>query len=128
MFPPPLRPNKQQQAKEEFNKIQLELADLSTKFSNNVLDATKAFSLTLTGKADVEGLPASALGLAAQSAKVCVCMCVRVRRVSFVLASTTPEPVGLYSESTSISAGLHKGRTCFPSESLGVRRMEQGRS
>lgn len=58
------------QAKEEFNKIQLELADLSTKFSNNVLDATKAFSLTMTDKADVEGLPASALGLAAQSAKV----------------------------------------------------------
>lgn len=63
--------NKQlKKAKEEFNKIQLELADLSTKFSNNVLDATKAFSLTLTDKADVEGLPASALGLAAQSAKV----------------------------------------------------------
>ncbi|CAM9365620.1 unnamed protein product [Hapterophycus canaliculatus] len=59
------------EAKEEFNKIQLELADLSTKFSNNVLDATKAFSLTLTDKAEVEGLPASALGLAAQSAKVC---------------------------------------------------------
>eukprot|EP00752_Nemacystus_decipiens_P012062 g10693.t1 len=57
------------EAKEEFNKIQLELADLSTKFSNNVLDATKAFSLTMTDKADVEGLPASALGLAAQSAK-----------------------------------------------------------
>eukprot|EP00903_Cladosiphon_okamuranus_P008310 g7994.t1 len=57
------------EAKEEFNKIQLELADLSTKFSNNVLDATKAFSLTMTDKSDVEGLPASALGLAAQSAK-----------------------------------------------------------
>ncbi|CAN0427832.1 unnamed protein product, partial [Laminaria digitata] len=57
------------EAKEEFNKIQLELAGLSTKFSNNVLDATKAFSLTLEDKAEVEGLPASALGLAAQSAK-----------------------------------------------------------
>lgn len=66
------------QAKEEFNKIQLELAGLSTKFSNNVLDATKAFSLTLEDKAEVEGLPASALGLAAQSAKVlnaCCCTC-----------------------------------------------------
>ena len=27
--------------REEFNKIQLELSDLSTKFSNNVLDSTK---------------------------------------------------------------------------------------
>lgn len=58
------------QAKEEFNKIQLELADLSTRFSNNVLDATKAFSVTLHDMGDVEGLPASALALAAQSAKV----------------------------------------------------------
>lgn len=58
------------QAKEEFNKIQLELAELSTKFSNNVLDATKGFSLTLTDEKDVDGLPATSLALAAQSAKV----------------------------------------------------------
>jgi Zn-dependent oligopeptidase len=29
------------EAKDRFNAIQLELAELSTKFSNNVLDATK---------------------------------------------------------------------------------------
>jgi len=52
--------------KEEFNEIALKLSELSTKFSNNVLDATKAFELVLTEKADVEGLPASALGAAAQ--------------------------------------------------------------
>ena len=57
------------QAKERFNQIQLELAELSTKFSNNVLDATKAFKLKLTDKKDVEGLPPSALGLMAQTAK-----------------------------------------------------------
>ncbi len=34
-----------------------------------VLDATKAFKKLVTAKADVEGLPASALGLAAQQAK-----------------------------------------------------------
>ena len=33
------------ETKERFNQIQLELAELSTKFSNNVLDATKAFKL-----------------------------------------------------------------------------------
>lgn len=57
------------ETKERFNQIQLELADLSTKFSNNVLDATKAFKLKLTDKKDVEGLPESALGLMAQTAK-----------------------------------------------------------
>lgn len=70
------------QAKEEFNKIQLELAELGTNFSNNVLDATKAFSLTLTDKADVEGLPESALALAAQSAKVCMHSCLTSVRLS----------------------------------------------
>eukprot|EP00186_Timspurckia_oligopyrenoides_P003753 CAMPEP_0182442316 /NCGR_PEP_ID=MMETSP1172-20130603/1235_1 /TAXON_ID=708627 /ORGANISM="Timspurckia oligopyrenoides, Strain CCMP3278" /LENGTH=722 /DNA_ID=CAMNT_0024637091 /DNA_START=113 /DNA_END=2281 /DNA_ORIENTATION=+ len=55
--------------KERFNEIKQELAKLSTKFSNNVLDSTKAFSMRLTEKEDVEGLPDSLLGLAAQQAK-----------------------------------------------------------
>ncbi|AKG24250.1 M3 family metallopeptidase [Calothrix sp. 336/3] len=59
----------QGEAKERFNAIQMELAELSTKFSNNVLDGTKAFSLTLTDKAEVAGLPPSLLGLAAQGAR-----------------------------------------------------------
>ncbi|MGK7937336.1 MAG: M3 family metallopeptidase [Xenococcaceae cyanobacterium] len=57
------------ETKKRFNQIQLELAELSTKFSNNVLDATKAFKLKLTDKKDVEGLPDSALSLMAQTAK-----------------------------------------------------------
>ncbi|MEO0853693.1 MAG: M3 family peptidase, partial [Cyanobacteria bacterium J06648_11] len=52
-----------------FNEIQMELAGLSTQFSNHVLDATKAFSLTLTNPEDVDGLPPSWLGLAAQAAR-----------------------------------------------------------
>ena len=55
--------------KERFNQIQMELAELSTKFSNHVLDATKAFSMTLTDKAEVDGLPPSLLSLAAQAAR-----------------------------------------------------------
>jgi oligopeptidase A len=59
----------QGEAKERFNAIQMELAEAGTKFSNNVLDATKAFSLKLTEKAEVEGLPPSLLSLAAQVAR-----------------------------------------------------------
>jgi oligopeptidase A len=55
--------------RDRFNAIQLELAELSTKFSNHVLDATKAFSLTLTSKEEVDGLPPSLLSLAAASAR-----------------------------------------------------------
>ncbi|RUR85084.1 oligopeptidase A [Chlorogloeopsis fritschii PCC 6912] len=59
----------QGEAKERFNAIQMELAELSTKFSNHVLDATKAFGLTLTKKEEVDGLPPSLLSLAAQAAR-----------------------------------------------------------
>ena len=54
---------------DRFNQIQMELAELGTKFSNNVLDATKAFSLTLTTPAEVDGLPPSLKSLAAQAAR-----------------------------------------------------------
>lgn len=57
------------ETKDRFNQIQEELAELSTKFSNNVLDATKAFHLTLTQPEEVEGLPPSLLALAAQAAR-----------------------------------------------------------
>lgn len=57
------------EAKERFNEIQQELSKLSTDFSNNLLDATKAYKKLLTEKKDVEGLPDSALALAAQQAK-----------------------------------------------------------
>jgi oligopeptidase A len=53
--------------RERFNQIVQELSQLTTDFSNHVLDATKAFSITLTDRADVEGLPESLLRLAAHS-------------------------------------------------------------
>lgn len=56
----------QGQAKERFNEIKQELSQISTQFSNNLLDATKAFKKVITDKADVDGLPASALALGAQ--------------------------------------------------------------
>ncbi|MDH6079793.1 M3 family metallopeptidase [Chrysosporum ovalisporum ANA283AFssAo] len=59
----------QGEARERFNAIQMELAELATKFSNNVLDATKAFSLTLTTKTEIDGLPHSLLSLAAQAGR-----------------------------------------------------------
>ena len=55
--------------KERFGAIQMRLAELSTTFSNNVLDATKAWSMTLTEPAEVAGLPESTLGMAAQNAR-----------------------------------------------------------
>jgi oligopeptidase A len=55
--------------RDRFNAIQMELATLSTQFSNHVLDATKAYGLTLKTSEDIAGLPPSLLAFAAQSAR-----------------------------------------------------------
>jgi len=52
--------------KEEFNQANIRLSELATKFTNNLMDATKAFELVLKDKADAAGLPDSALEFAAQ--------------------------------------------------------------
>lgn len=50
-------------AKERFNEIKMRLAKLSTTFSNNVLDETKAFSITVTDPSKMVGVPDSAKSL-----------------------------------------------------------------
>lgn len=45
--------------RERYNAVEQELTQLSTDFSNNLLDATRAWHLDLTDVADVEGFPAS---------------------------------------------------------------------
>ena len=55
--------------KEKFNEIKLKLAELSTKFSNNVLDSTKEFELYVEDDINMKKLPNSALELYSQQAK-----------------------------------------------------------
>lgn len=55
------------EVKEKFNEMKMKLAELSTKFSNNVLDETKAFSLTIDDVKEVERVPPSALAMWSQS-------------------------------------------------------------
>lgn len=45
--------------RERFNAIEQELTQLSTDYSNHLLDATGAFQLDLIDASDAEGLPAS---------------------------------------------------------------------
>ncbi|KAK4803539.1 hypothetical protein SAY86_003356 [Trapa natans] len=54
--------------RDQFNKVEQELEKLSKKFDENVLDATKKYEKLITDKKEIEGLPATALGLAAQTA------------------------------------------------------------
>lgn len=54
--------------KERYREIKVELAKLSAKFSDNVLDDTKDYRLVVEDPADVEGLPESLKGLARSKA------------------------------------------------------------
>jgi oligopeptidase A len=58
-----------QAQQEQFAKIQSRLSELSSTFSNNVLDATMAFKKHITDETELAGLPASAKAAAAQAAK-----------------------------------------------------------
>ncbi len=56
-------------AQAQFIKHETELAELGTKFNNNVVDSTAAFSLGLWEDSDVSGLPPSLLQLMAQNSQ-----------------------------------------------------------
>ena len=56
-------------AKERFTAIEQELAELATRYENQLIDATKAWSLTLTDPAEVDGLPPTLRAALASRAK-----------------------------------------------------------
>ncbi len=55
--------------KKRLEELDVELTQLTTKFSENVLDSTNAFELLITDEADLAGLPPTALASARQSAE-----------------------------------------------------------
>ena len=55
--------------KARFKDLSQQLSQLNSKFSDNVLDATNAWSKHITDVQDLEGLPESALEMAAQTAQ-----------------------------------------------------------
>jgi oligopeptidase A len=57
------------ESRDAFNAVSQELAELSTRFGNQVLDATNAWTLKLSEAAEVEGLPESLRGLLAEAAR-----------------------------------------------------------
>jgi oligopeptidase A len=57
------------EGQKRFADISKRLSALSSKFSDNVLDATMAWSKLITDKNDLKGMPESALALAAQMAE-----------------------------------------------------------
>ena len=58
-----------EEGKAELLRINVELAKLTAKFSQNVLDATNAFDLTVSDERQLAGLPQSAIVAARESAR-----------------------------------------------------------
>jgi oligopeptidase A len=54
--------------KKRLEEIDVELAQITTKFSENVLDSTNAYELVISNDADLAGLPPTAVASARQSA------------------------------------------------------------
>ena len=57
----------EENARKRFTRIEQELSTIGTRFSNNILDATKAFELIISDHEDTQGWPESLKKLSAQS-------------------------------------------------------------
>lgn len=57
------------EAKERYRKIQIELSELTTKFSNNLLNEAKSFELVVDKEEDLAGLPEDHVKLARKKAE-----------------------------------------------------------
>jgi oligopeptidase A len=57
------------EAKAEFKQLREELAQLSSRFSDNVLDATNAFSYVVTDQSQLRGIPPDVIEAAAAAAR-----------------------------------------------------------
>ncbi len=58
-----------EEKKARYKELKSELSQLTTSFSNNVLDATNEWNMHLTDRNDLAGLPASSMGMLKQAAE-----------------------------------------------------------
>jgi oligopeptidase A len=99
--------------KARFKEISLALSELSSRFSDNLLDATNAWSKRIDAETDLAGLPDSARQLAAQTAA-------QRGETGFLLTLDLPcyVPVLTYADDRSLRHELY--------EAFGTRASDQG--
>lgn len=97
--------------KARFAEIQEELAELEAKFSENLLDATNAFSEMITDQADLIGLPEDVLRAAEEAAR-------SEGREGWKLTLHAPSygPVMQYAENRSLRERLYRAHVTRASE------------
>ena len=97
--------------KQRYAQIMDELARLSTKFSENVLDATNAFSTTVEDLADVAGIPEDSLELAAQAAQKA-----GTKGWKFTLHAPSYMPVMQYADNRDLRETIYRAHVTRASE------------
>src|SRR5512134_3786429 len=97
--------------KQRFAAIQEELAELSTRFSENVLDATNAFAVHVTDRAALAGIPEDVLEPARAAAE-------RDGKPGWKLVLQAPcyVPVMQYAENRALREGMYRGWATRASE------------
>lgn len=98
-------------AKEELKKVNANLSDLYLKFNKNLLSATNAFELVVTDSAQLSGIPATCVALAAETAANSS----RSGQWVFTLHAPSRLPVLTYADNRDIRETMYKGYTnsCF---------------
>lgn len=90
--------------KVRYGEIQTRLSELASKFSNNLLDATGAFTVNITNENELSGLPESALAGAKQLAESA-----ELDGWLFTLDIPSYLPVMMYADNESLREQLYKG-------------------
>jgi len=108
--------------KARLEKIDVELATATTKFSQNVLDATNAFELVIADEAGLLGLPPSAVAAARASAAQ-----KGVAGWRFTLQAPSYTPVMMYLEDASVRERMYRAYAVRASQGAYDNRALLGR-
>ena len=96
-------------AKSRLETLNTELAELTQKYAENVLDSTNAWELVVTDEAELAGLPESAKAAALQSAKSKGLATDEKPAWRFTLHQPSSRPVMLYAESEKLRKAVRDG-------------------
>ncbi len=97
--------------KKRYGEIVSRLSELSSQFSNNVLDATHAFSVNITDKTELKGLPDSALNAAQAAAQA-----KELKGYLFTLDIPSYLPVMMYCDNQGLREKLYRAFVTRASE------------
>ena len=102
-----------EEKKARFMAIQEELSDLASKFSDNLLDATNAYTCVIEDEKDISGIPADECQVAAEAAQEA-----GKKGWLFTLKAPSYGPVMQYADSRALRERMYRAYTTRASEQL----------